>query len=120
MIPSSSRSFAARIRSAGLASKAVERSTGYSTFISTSANNSRRPRHNPAVPFGRKATIAVKLCLIAPEAAIWQLTHGLSVHRLDEAGLDALHCTKFFREHGKQIIITSRNVRRNYTKGTRI
>ena len=34
------------------------------------------------------------------------------------ARLDALRCRKVFREHGQQIIITGRNVRRNYTKGS--
>src|SRR4030095_171893 len=41
-MPSSPSSFAARIRSEGLAANAVERSTGYSTFASASSSNSRR------------------------------------------------------------------------------
>jgi len=73
-----------------------------------------------AIAFGRKAPVAIELCLIAPKAAVWQLSHPFGIHRFDKARLDGLRCRKVFLEHGKQIIITGRNVRRNYTKGTRI
>ena len=62
-----------------------------------------RPEHNSAAAPRCKATVAVELRLVAPEAAIRQLLRSLRVHGFDEGRLDALQCRKFYREHGKQI-----------------
>jgi hypothetical protein len=57
-----------------------------------------------AVPFGRKAPVAIQFGFIGPQAAVRQLPNRFGIHGLNESRLDALRYEGFFRQHGQHQI----------------
>lgn len=64
-----------------------------------------RPEHNSAVALGRKAAVAVELCLIAPSAVVRQLAHKRYLQGLDEGQLSCRQRREVFnrRKSGPQL-----------------